>query len=692
MKTTNYLLAALVALVGVQAQAQSRLVELPPAAYANTRTLEISKVSLSDTTTVLDVEAFFTPGYWIRIVSDSYLLADGKKYMIREGQGIDLDSLFWMPKSGEASFKLVFDPLPNNTEKFDFIESDCEDCFKIYGIDLVNSRMELPEIPRQFIRDYQPEKGFKTAWKKGEATVSGVLWKFVPGTLDWSLMYRNPITGEEDNVPVEVAEDGTFSASITVYSPTNLYLSSRMARHPIKVAPDEESSLFVNLPEIYRAGSQLLKDQPPYGEKIYYGGYLAKLNSDLANDGILHAMLESYIDSLADMNIIEFKDFMLEKYHEGVEHNNALDISPLAKSIVHMMEVTVLQNRLVNADWAIIDANMKKYNLSREEAQKAYTPIQKPENYTDFYQLIPHNDMDILLVPDITYTIRGLSYARADSSDPYMILRYLSQHQEVAEEDQEFLITYITTQEKNEAIKFERDESLESVVGKYQELTDEYIKTQMGEGFLSRVWNTDEALLLELIKAQKISAAIQDFNPLTEEQKQELSTFPEVIRQVVMDENEALLARIEENKKKTGFTVLNTPENIDEELFVEMMKPFKGKVILVDVWATWCGPCRMANKAMEPLKAQFADEEDLVFLYLAGENSPENTWKNMITDMKGEHYRVNEAQWNYLSESLNARGVPTYIIIDREGNHTFHSVGFPGADTMKRELLKALGE
>src|SRR5690554_6175353 len=169
MKTTNYLLVALVALVGMQAKAQSRLVELPPAAYANTRSLEISKVTLSDTATVLDVEAFFTPGYWIRVVSDSYLLADGKKFMIREGHGIDLDSLFWMPPSGEASFQLVFEPLPPTTEVFDFIESDCEDCFKIYGIDLVNSRMELPGIPRQFTRDYQPEQGFKTAWQKGEA-------------------------------------------------------------------------------------------------------------------------------------------------------------------------------------------------------------------------------------------------------------------------------------------------------------------------------------------------------------------------------------------------------------------------------------------------------------------------------------------------------------------------------------------
>lgn len=689
MKTKHFLLIALLIIAVGTAKSQTKTVELPGAAFTNTQTIEIGKVMLSDTATVIDVEAFFRPGFWIRIVSDSYLQADGKKYMIRTGEGIELDSLFWMPESGRASFTLTFEPLPLDTESFDFIESDCEDCFKIWGITLTNKYSNHAIIPDEYLQEHQLENDFEVTWNRGEAIVSGIINEYIPETVDWTLIYTNPVTGNENSTPVEINKDGSFYTKVRVNSPTNLFLRSQSAYIPLIVSPGKESKIFVNQPEIYRSNSRLLLDEEPYGDKYLYAGYLAKLNTDLANINISYTKpQQNNIDSIAEMNVNQYKEFMMDRYHENISNNNALNISPIAKEIINTTEAFLLANKLNFADNEIIQATIIKNKTSWEDAQKAYIPEERSDNFNDFYNLIPYNNMNILLIPNISYYVTNMNYARSNTGDPYVILRHLAQHEDISKEDSESINDYINSQEQN--ITIELKESIETIYNKYKLIADEYYNSIIGAGFLSNIWNANEGIMFDLIKAQITTRALQDYEPLTKEQMDDLSTLPNVIKQIIIEENDQLLAKIEENKKKTGFTVLTPPTNIDEELAIKMFEPFNGKVILVDVWATWCGPCHAANAAMEPLKAQLADEEDLIYLYLAGENSPESTWNNMITDLKGHHYRVNAAQWDYLSESLNVRGVPTYIIIDRDGSHSFHAVGFPGADTMKRELLKAL--
>lgn len=81
-------------------------------------------------------------------------------------------------------------------------------------------------------------------------------------------------------------------------------------------------------------------------------------------------------------------------------------------------------------------------------------------------------------------------------------------------------------------------------------------------------------------------------------------------------------------------------------------------------------------------------DKDILYLYITGETSPLKTWENMIPDIHGEHFRLTNAQWKYLSDAFKIEGVPTYLIVDREGNTTFRQTGFPGVEKMKEELLK----
>ncbi|MBQ8673831.1 MAG: TlpA family protein disulfide reductase [Bacteroides sp.] len=144
-----------------------------------------------------------------------------------------------------------------------------------------------------------------------------------------------------------------------------------------------------------------------------------------------------------------------------------------------------------------------------------------------------------------------------------------------------------------------------------------------------------------------------------------------------------------ENGQKKNYRVNQVGQVSNEELLSSILARYEGKTILVDFWATWCAPCRRANAEMAPMKKEL-DGKDIVYVYITGETSPQETWSNMIPDIHGEHYRLTNAQWNYLGKAYGIRGVPTYFIVSPQGEITYKSIGFPGAAKMKEELEKAL--
>ena len=123
--------SVLAALALSACQGGSRVVENPLIEAANSLTLDITKVELTDTATWLQVDAYRAKD-WIRITSDACLHADGRTYALTGAQGITPDSDLWMPVSGETTFRLRFEPLPLRTLSFDFIqENEGQDCFKL---------------------------------------------------------------------------------------------------------------------------------------------------------------------------------------------------------------------------------------------------------------------------------------------------------------------------------------------------------------------------------------------------------------------------------------------------------------------------------------------------------------------------------------------------------------------------------
>ena len=198
-----------------------------------------------------------------------------------------------------------------------------------------------------------------------------------------------------------------------------------------------------------------------------------------------------------------------------------------------------------------------------------------------------------------------------------------------------------------------------------------------------------KGILNEMVTAARLYATICDFIPLKEEQKEIIENMSEPCKQYLNSINDYITGIKENNKKTHGFRVSETGEISNEDLFASIVSKHRGKVVLIDFWATWCGPCVAGHKAMRPMKAELADK-DIAYVYIAGENSPKDRWEEMIPNINGEHYRLTHDQWNYFGRTLNVKGIPDYFILDREGNIVYRDQGFPGVTKMKEELLKAL--
>ena len=124
------------------------------------------------------------------------------------------------------------------------------------------------------------------------------------------------------------------------------------------------------------------------------------------------------------------------------------------------------------------------------------------------------------------------------------------------------------------------------------------------------------------------------------------------------------------NAQKTKFSEEALSETLlatdgSQVAFKDILKKHKGKTLVIEVWASWCGDC---IKAMPKLKELQANKPDVAYVFISMDKTVDK-WKAGIEkhEMKEDNFMANDQMKGVFAKAIDVDWIPRYIILDKKG-------------------------
>ena len=554
----------------------SKVIENPYYSWKTTSSLSLTLIEKTDSATVLSFDAQYIPHYWIRMAKETVLLAGGAEYALKGGEGIVPGEYLWMPDSGQASFKLFFEPVPGDVAKADMIEGQDSRAFNFYDIDLTgNKKKPSVKAPRRY-----PEVEFVS----GQTTLT-IDMSFLAGRLEPEInMWVNTMfPNEQLEFSGKPDADGKVTFSFWQNGPATAFFPDCI---PLHLAAGETVS--VSLEGSAWNGAPVWKGK-------YSDLYIPKrfgefqINQEIATDAATGS---------------EIMSILRKEYEDKVAAVRSSEMSAYEKGYI-----------LRSLRWQVC------YMASSMTAMQRY-----------FFK-DAHGSLEGFVAPQ--YTSGDYEWMKElDLADPTLLL--------VDDGD-----------------------------------------LQMSSEAAGAIFGEEDNYITENLKAQPLMKKIIDGGTLSSE---EILTAEGFRYPMFKDGIDHMAKVVEATFSKDIDSIKEAPKVSDSEVLDAILKSYSGKPVMVDIWATWCGPCRGAHKILEPLKD--TDYKDVRFVYLTGPTSPRTKWLEMVPEIRGDHYYLTESQLNTVFNQLQSGGYPTYLIVGRDGKRVGKFIGYD-ADGIRSAIEKA---